>query len=483
MKKTIICAALFVSGICSLSFAELNLENDNKIIDIPLIETLSELELSEPKPLNPSLLNNNRFIALLGATLDDDNYYEFAQNRFAQRYHELYLRLVEKNDIFSDEEIRIIFNDVNPELDDSKKIKWHDLAFDNKPKYLACRYYLNADCIQQTLAQKQQIVESYTDNLKLIQRYIGIYTNYPNEIMIPYPDEFYMYSELPAYENFIKILDISLSKGLIDIAAGKIEHGIKYFIEQQTIINQMIKVDENNHKNLVNMMIAVAMQQILDQYLDALLNSEYRNELLMNSHLEKLFKLQGIYRDEITQSIIETNKFEQRLAMNALLNSVESAEKPTMKKELNRAYFELIVPYWEQAKIQLDIIMLGKMKTEYCEQLMNHFVKSLLCSTDHQLDYLLRGNTQLNYHNMVYLKYLIIKNNVQDENIPEFLKSQGDIAIDPITKEPFAWNAEKCTISLLLTEPKYLPVSVRQAVLENSDIQYLQVSIPCKNAR
>ncbi len=235
MKKTIIYAVLFVSGFCSLSFTETNLENGNEIIDITLVETLPELGLSASEPLNPNLLNNNRFIALLGATLDDNNYYELARMGFEQRYHQLYLILERRVNMLSREEMGEIVDGLDIELKDLQKIKWNDdLVSYNK--HLACRYYLNSDCIQQTLDQKTQIQGNYTSNFKLIQRYIDIYTNYPNEITIPYPDELYMYSELPAYANFIKILDVSLSMGLIEIAEDRIEEGIEYFIQQQSII-------------------------------------------------------------------------------------------------------------------------------------------------------------------------------------------------------------------------------------------------------
>lgn len=163
MKKTIICAVLFVSGFCSLSLAELNLENNNEggIIDITLVEILPELGFSDLEPLNTDLLNNNRFIALLGATLDDDNYYELAQEVFEKRYHQLYLILERRVKTLSDEEIREIIDGLEIELKGLRKIKWDDdLVSYNK--HLACRYYLNSDCIQQTLDQKKQIQENYT---------------------------------------------------------------------------------------------------------------------------------------------------------------------------------------------------------------------------------------------------------------------------------------------------------------------------------
>ena len=318
----------------------------------------------------------------------------------------------------------------------------------------------------------------------------------------------------------------------------------------------MIKVDENNSKSLINMMVAVAMQQILDQYTDALLGSEYRKKLLLSSNIEQLFKLQQTYRDEIIQSIIEVNKFEQLLEIRALFNKVDTLEslfvffqgdpnmslsveeelsfivknfwklrknedkfsidflsvlKRTIKdyrgtidtkkfkyndeysyatylayfikkyptgQELNRTYREFIVPFWDQAQKNINYSELEQMNEEYCKTLINKLVKEFICTMDNKLYYLVRGETQLNYHNMVYLKYLIIKDNIQDENIPEFLKSQGDIAIDPITKEPFVWNVEKRTISLPLTESKYLPSSIRLAVSNDPEIKYLQVTIP-----
>ena len=119
-----------------------------------------------------------------------------------------------------------------------------------------------------------------------------------------------------------------------------------------------------------------------------------------------------------------------------------------------------------------------KLVSELCKDVTNHLLAMNCQKPIWASGYLERNDTQRNYHNMVYLKYLILRDNIQDQDISVFLKAQGEIAIDPITQKPFQWNATTRAIFIPLPEYRYLPAQIRSAVTKNPDIKNLQVMIP-----
>lgn len=144
--------------------------------------------------------------------------------------------------------------------------------------------------------------------------------------------------------------------------------------------------------------------------------------------------------------------------------------------QLTHEVFEELIhdPYNQKMGLELQ---------KFCEHAI-HTVVINACDSLSMLSYILIMNTQNNYHNMVYLKYLILKDNIQDKDIPDFLHSQGDIAIDPMTQEPFQWNAKTRTISSSLnSEKRYLPLAIREAVKQNPEIKNLQVTIPKRDPK
>lgn len=94
-------------------------------------------------------------------------------------------------------------------------------------------------------------------------------------------------------------------------------------------------------------------------------------------------------------------------------------------------------------------------------------------------NYMIRLNEQQNYHQLVYLKYLILKNKISVSEIPAFLESQGDLAKNTVTKEPYLFDAKTGILSTPLPkEGKHLPFSVRKAQEKDKSIQNFEVKIP-----
>ena len=93
--------------------------------------------------------------------------------------------------------------------------------------------------------------------------------------------------------------------------------------------------------------------------------------------------------------------------------------------------------------------------------------------------YWMRLYEQQNYHRLVYLKYLIIRNNVSSKDIDQFLKSKNELARNTITDQPYEYDGKNKILSTPLPiDNKYLPVNIKQAKFDNRSIKNFQVDIP-----
>lgn len=86
---------------------------------------------------------------------------------------------------------------------------------------------------------------------------------------------------------------------------------------------------------------------------------------------------------------------------------------------------------------------------------------------------------QQNYHQMVYLKYLIMKDNIPPSKISEFLASMGNLAKNTITQANYNYDPDKKLLSTPLPkESKYMPSNIKEAHFEDKSISNFQVIIP-----
>ena len=459
MKKSLICAALIILGLTNFSVAE------------EKVELLPEVKaLITPKPLNANLLENNRFIALLGATYAKDDYYNVTKTAFAKDYAAIYEALPEA-DMLSSEEINQIALELK-KLDYSQGLlQWQDPQNFIRMNPL-CLEYSDASCIDKVIKNQTNIQQLLKANDTLIQRYDDIFSHYPVAHTLFFPREGYMVMPLPAYNYLLNILKVQLANSVILISEGQVDQGIKELSLLQRRINQMVYLEQKN--NLIDVMIAGAMQQIVDQYLDELLNSKYADQLLNHSEFLALMESGQYYTKQIHQATLLALKYESKLAF--VLFEPLLAIGDLSVAELNDYYLK---------KSQLEALYQSnpydsttqKLVRELCKDVSNNLLVMDCQSPIWASGYLERNDTQKNYHNMVYLKYLIMKNQIEDKYIPEFLKSQGDLAIDPITQKPFVWNPEQRSILLSDIQYKHLPAPIRRT-MNDDDLKTLQVKLP-----
>ncbi|GAA5100994.1 hypothetical protein [Wohlfahrtiimonas larvae] len=93
--------------------------------------------------------------------------------------------------------------------------------------------------------------------------------------------------------------------------------------------------------------------------------------------------------------------------------------------------------------------------------------------------YWMRLYEQQNYHQMVYLKYLVMKDKIPTKDIPMFLQNKGDIARHTISKNPYLYDPNTGKLSTPLPKNnKYLPVHIKTLRLYDSSIKNFEVIFP-----
>lgn len=93
--------------------------------------------------------------------------------------------------------------------------------------------------------------------------------------------------------------------------------------------------------------------------------------------------------------------------------------------------------------------------------------------------YWIRLYEQQNYHKLIYLKYLVMKNQMNVKEIQTFLASVGNLANNTISHQPYHFDSNNMTLSTPLPKNrKYIPVNIREAYIDNPEINDFIVRLP-----
>lgn len=454
MKKSLICIVLIILGLTSFSVAE------GKVELLPEVKALIT-----PKPLDLKLLEKSYSVGLLGLLYPTDDFYEVAKQTVNTNY-----------EILMDKESPKKLISMKDQLPKGQAmLAWSENINQLYDELLLCSEYMANNCVAKTIQSRGQIEQLLLDNQKLLQRYRDIFQNSDK-----YTDlSFLFFSEIEAndfstdifysHHHIPKIIRLTLNQIVLQLN----DHQIKQAIENLQDVEQGIRLltPDNEIVGLIPQMLGVVHRSNLDLYLNAILDEGLLTNKLDNSDVLKLFHP---YPKQYRKNLIQTMEAEVKWVLNHFIKD----NKNTISNEaLNQGYifnqelFESIRnKSFSDQKEQL---------VKECEALDAQYEN--ICNVFAFDDYLKRYDTQSNYHNMIYLKYLILRDNIQDQDIPAFLQAQGEIAIDPITQKPFQWNATTRAIFIPLPEYRYLPAQIRSAVTKNPDIKNLQVTIPKKD--
>ena len=469
MKKSIICAVLIILGLTSFSASE------------EQVELLPEVKaLITPKPLDPKLLENSFAIGLFGIPYPKDDYYEISEQIIKTNYDILTSGDVSKK--------LMLIEDQTPAgqsiLDWSKNINellYDDLSF--------CDWYLAQNCVIETIQARDKIEKLLLDNEKFLQRYQNIVKNSDKYADLFLWMKILLSSSRPSIDfdtvdfaknllsgNFKmnKLVTLTLHKVILQLQDQQIDEAIINF---QKIYKSVELLSSGNEiVGLANQYLAIELRFDLDLYLNAILDHDFLNDRLEQIDVMILFQP---YSDQHRYSIFYSYAVE--IESDIVLNVVGVKNKQKINnKGINQLYL-LYQHYMNAVQSRTIEAQIDQFQKECIALNEEH---GEICRLAYIEDDLKRYDVQRNYHNMVYLKYLILRNNIQDQDIPEFLRAQGDIAIDPITQESFQWNAETRTIFILLPEDKYLlPPRTQTVVTNNPGIKNLQVTIPKRDSK
>lgn len=461
MKKILYYMAIYFSGSSFVVSAE-----------EPAILLPEVVELIAPKKLDLSTLDNNRYIALLGATYADNDYYNVTKQAFARDYNTIYNALP-IDEMLPSESIEELAVELNYIYATKTMLRWVDQD-EFLRNNLFCALYGDTKCIDKIIAARDRINELLVENEKIIERYHTIFNDYTIARNLLFPREASLSTPMPSYQNIINIFRVKLAYSTLLIADHKIEEGIADLTLLQEYVNLMAKPGQEI--GLLDIMMVSAMQQGIDQYIDALLNSKYAPALLDNPNFDALMEKHIIYGGYIQQTTLQALLAETETSVYLLLEPI-LASKEVSVAEVNQYYTRMNAfdEIYQKAPYDKQTAVLAK---ALCEDVTNYVMKSSCESSPLHAGYAERNETQRNYHNMVHVKYLIMKNNIKDQQVPEFLSSKGNMVVDPMTKMEFNWNPELRTLSLPLPENRYLPMSIRRSLERDLPVENLQVVIP-----
>lgn len=106
------------------------------------------------------------------------------------------------------------------------------------------------------------------------------------------------------------------------------------------------------------------------------------------------------------------------------------------------------------------------------------FVQTLSIYSDFD-NYWVRLYEQQNYHQLVYLKFLIMKDQISEENLSEFLSLMGSLARNTMTNKSYVYDEESSKLSTPLPrQNKYVPVHIKILRLYDASIQNFEVILP-----
>ncbi|MGL4674532.1 MAG: hypothetical protein ACRCXK_06705, partial [Wohlfahrtiimonas sp.] len=143
-------------------------------------------------------------------------------------------------------------------------------------------------------------------------------------------------------------------------------------------------------------------------------------------------------------------------------------------------YFKMIemISLEENLKQHLSVQKLDELLKNTIDAETLKFAQSLTVYSNFE-NYWVRLYEQQNYHQLVYLKYLIMSMQISSDNIPEFLDGMGGIAQNTMTKIPYVYDDETGKLSTPLPrQNKHLPAHIKISRLSDSRIRNFEVILP-----
>ncbi|MGL4667910.1 MAG: hypothetical protein ACRCWR_08265 [Saezia sp.] len=353
----------------------------------------------------------------------------------------------------------------------------------------ACRFLDVTDCVERTLAQKADILEliQREPNAMLIQRYLQIRQLPQYKAYL-----FTVYDSIPLYQAYTSLSSLRLAQAIFAFDEGRVDAGFALLTEEMAFAKRVLREDNQ----LIGKMIALVM--LGDNYhtLSVLMGTAQMKPYLQDKRLLALLAPLSEQEQRAMQSALESERNSWLYTFNMLNTStmgegvsLRSGEVKTSSvlaqavfaadydrySTINMAY-KIWQPVIERAGMSMneianlyaqgkldDLSVVQKKVLEEQFALAAEARKSnpqlpanlngrvlldmVFPSSSSWEGYLQRFYDLQTYALLVSAKHQVISQGVKASEVGAFLKQMGVAAQNPITREPFMWDAGAGTIS------------------------------------
>lgn len=351
-----------------------------------------------------------------------------------------------------------------------------DLHVNGEDFIYACKYLGNHTCIEQTLARKDDITMLVNQNKELMQRYLNIQ-------QLPYYGN-YVYrvnDYFPNYYVYVLLSELRLAQAIIAFEEGDANTAFDLLNTEMRFSRRMLSQDQL----LIGKLIAVVKINTIYHTLSALLDRAYMQPYLQDQRLQELLQplnpleqkaMADAFRHErnwgIYFCVFQFQEMQEMFSSKLLFDQFLFYMLYDPDVTVNLAYL-VWEPVIQRASMDMDEVSalylqgrLTSLEAASQQVLSDHierndelrqsgqFVRPNLLGESLLSQSIPAWSPQLerlydlqSYILLVNAKYQILRAGVGRHGIQEFLKTGLDFAYNPITREPFTWDASTGTLS------------------------------------
>lgn len=454
MKKVLLLTSFFIL----LCFIILNYFNQPKLDSA--VERV--LKVSNPTELE---MQNNAFVGLLAIDAPENTNPQKLGEDLVLAYTKLYEKALKKQD---------------SSLDIKDSIRWSNYVDAKKMLSLSFNYpcaglYLgDKDCITKIKQNKKEYVKIISEDYIMLNRY-------KKNITQPNYNSYNDYLTIIPLDNMRKLSNLHLIEAVYAIDEGDVDKGIDILQSELNFYKRNI----NNTQRFDRIQLIMFTTRLRSIYylISTLLDEKNMQDYLNSPKLEQLLRSFTESEQKILLPVLVTVRNQNLQLMYFDVNSYATDERLAFFsddiKNLNdltwykkffwrfdqirtmNLYYNAMKPYIASANLVLPEssdyyrkkikpllnqkpMSIVEIESEYPNNTLgNLYIKGL---ERQAINNYLRLYDIISYLKLVQVKLDIKKFSVPKDNIPNFLNSLGEKALNPYSKQPIKWDNEAQTI-------------------------------------
>lgn len=356
-----------------------------------------------------------------------------------------------------------------------------DFKIDEQTYQYACRPLNNTNCVEQTTAQKEQIlsVTQKASNQLLMQRYMQL-RDLPQYNAYIYTE----FEQLPSYQHVIQLSSLQLAQAIFAINEGDVDTGFKLLTDEMNFAKRMLLEDDLLIGKMISIVMLYNNYHTISELIDtpqmkpyqqdprllkliAPLNQAEQTALVQAFENERNLVLFGFYMAQLGENYDRDNS--ANITYKIWEPAIERANMP-MDQVANLYAQNKLTNLAELSKnIYQEEIAQAKQARQKDPSIPSNVVGQVLLegASPNFETYLNRLYDLQSYILMTNMKLQIINKELKADQIDAFLQTAGAAAQNPITREPFIWNAQEGTLSTSWISEQ-LPAGAKGNTLEEN---------------